>query len=173
MMNNISTLILPLMVLTILTWGMLNKQPVYEHFIDGAKDGFDVSIKILPYLVAIIFAVTVFRASGLMDFIAAPISHISARIGLPADVLPIVFTRPLSGSAALGLFSDLAARFNPDSYTVKLAAIIIGSSETTFYVLSVYFGSVSITKFRYALLTGLIADAAGIAAAIWIAHLFF
>lgn len=173
MLNNISTLILPLFILIILTWGMLKKQPVYEQFIDGAKDGFNVSIKIIPYLIAIIFAVTIFRTSGLLEFITAPIAAVTANIGLPADVLPVVFTRPLSGAAALGLFSDLAGRLNPDSYTVKLAAIIIGSSETTFYVLSVYFGSVGITKFRYALLTGLIADIAGIAAAICIAHFLF
>ncbi len=173
MLNKISTLILPLLILIILTWGMVKKQPVYENFIDGAKDGFDVAIKIIPYLVAIIFAVTLFRASGLLEFITAPIASITANIGMPADVLPVVLTRPLSGSAALGLFSELASRLNPDSYTVKLAAIIVGSSETTFYVLSVYFGSVGITKFRYALLTGLIADAAGIIAAVAAARFFF
>ena len=173
MLNKISTLILPVLILIILTWGMVKKQPVYENFIDGAKDGFDVAIKIIPYLVAIIFAVTLFRASGLLEFITAPIASITANIGMPADVLPVVLTRPLSGSAALGLFSELASRLNPDSYTVKLAAIIVGSSETTFYVLSVYFGSVGITKFRYALLTGLIADAAGIIAAVAAARFFF
>ena len=173
MLNKISTLILPILILTILTWGILKKQPVYEQFIDGAKDGFTVSIKIIPYLVAIIFAITLFRTSGLLEFITAPIASITANIGLPLDVLPVVLTRPLSGSAALGLFSDLASRLNPDSYTVKLAAIIIGSSETTFYVLSVYFGSIGITKFRYALLTGLIADAAGIITAIAVARYFF
>ncbi len=173
MLNKISTLILPLIIVLILSWGVFKKQPVYEYFVEGAKDGFEVAIKIIPYLVAIIFAVTLFRTSGLLEFLTTPIAAFTTSIGLPEDILPVVLTRPLSGSAALGLFSDLAARLNPDSYTVKLAAIIVGSSETTFYVLSVYFGSVGITKFRYALITGLIADFAGIAAAIVVARYFF
>ena len=173
MLNKISTLILPLLIITILSWGIVKRQPVYEYFIEGAKDGFGVAIKIIPYLVAIIFAVTVFRASGLLDFITAPIAAFTNNLGLPTEVIPVVFTRPLSGAAALGVFSDLAYRMPPDSYAVKLAAIIIGSSETTFYVLSVYFGSVGIIKFRYALLTGIIADIAGIAIAVMIARLFF
>lgn len=173
MYENISNLILPILILTILTWGILKQQPIYEHFVDGAKEGFGVSIKIIPYLVAIIFAVTIFRASGLMDFIAKPLALLTNNIGLPTDILPIIFTRPLSGSAALGLFSELATKFDPNSYTVKLAAIIVGSSETTFYVLSVYFGSVGIVKFRYALLTGILADIIGIISAIFVAQLFF
>ncbi len=173
MYETISNLILPILILTILTWGIVKKQPIYEHFVDGAKEGFGVSIKIIPYLVAIIFAVTIFRASGLMDFIAKPLALLTNNIGLPTDVLPIIFTRPLSGSAALGLFSELAAKLDPNSYTVKLAAIIVGSSETTFYVLSVYFGSVGIVKFRYALLTGILADIIGIISAIFVAQLFF
>lgn len=173
MISTISALILPFLILTILTWGVVKKQPVYEQFIDGAKDGFEVSIKIIPYLVAIIFAITIFRASGLLEFIGNTISPIIQRIGLPTEVLPIIFTRSLSGSATLGLFSDIASNLGSEAFATKLAAIIVGSSETTFYVLSVYFGSIGILKYRYALLTGIIADIAGIVTAIIIANIFF
>ena len=173
MLNNISALILPLLILTILTFGIIKKQPIYEQFIEGAKDGFNVSIKIIPYLVAIIIAVSMFRASGLLEAITNSLSIITNKVGLPAEVFPIIFTRSLSGSATLGLFSELINNIGAEAYAAKLAAIIVGSSETTFYVLSVYFGSVGILKYRYALLTGLIADFAGIVLAILTAQYFF
>lgn len=173
MLSSISALILPVLILVILCWGVFKKQPVYEQFIDGAKDGFNVAIKIIPYLVAIIVAISIFKASGLMDGIAALLSGFTAPIGLPTEVIPLVITRSLSGSATLGVFSELVNNVGAECYAAKLAAIIVGSSETTFYVLSVYFGSVGILKFRYALLTGLVADFAGIVFAIITATYFF
>ena len=155
-------------ILFILTFALAKKVPVYEEFIEGAKDGFKVSISIIPYLVAIIVAVSMFRASGALDIF----KHFANTI-IPPDIIPLIFTRPLSGSAALGLFSDIVKEFGPDSYIVKLAAIMVGSSETTFYVLAVYFGSIGIKKYRYALLTGIIADIINIGLAIWVARLFF
>lgn len=115
------------------------KVPVYEEFIEGAKDGFKVAVSIIPYLVAIIVAVSMFKASGILDF-----AKNFAGSLIPADIIPIIATRSLSGSATLGLFSDIVKDFGPDSYIAKLAAIMVGSSETTFYVLAVYFGSVGI-----------------------------
>ena len=168
MINTISLYILPLMILFILTFALAKKVPVYEEFIEGAKDGFKVSISIIPYLVAIIVAVSMFRASGALDIF----KHFANTI-IPPDIIPLIFTRPLSGSAALGLFSDIVKEFGPDSYIAKLAAIMVGSSETTFYVLAVYFGSIGIKKYRYALLTGIIADIINIGLAIWVARLFF
>lgn len=168
MINTISLYILPLMILFILTFALAKKVPVYEEFIEGAKDGFKVSISIIPYLVAIIVAVSMFRASGALDIF----KHFANTI-IPPDIIPLIFTRPLSGSAVLGLFSDIVKEFGPDSYIVKLAAIMVGSSETTFYVLAVYFGSIGIKKYRYALLTGIIADIINIGLAIWVARLFF
>ena len=173
MLNSVSTLILPVLILSILCWGICKKQPIYEQFIDGAKDGFNVAIKIIPYLVAIIVAISVFRASGLMDGLSHLISGFTTKIGLPTEVLPLIFTRSLSGSATLGLFSELVNNVGTDCYAAKLAAIIVGSSETTFYVLSVYFGAIGVLRFRYALLTGLIADFAGIVFAIIVATYFF
>ena len=168
MINKISLLILPIMILFILTAGLIKKVPVYEESIEGAKDGFKVSVSIIPYLVAIIVAVSMFRASGILDCM----TKISSNI-IPPDIIPIIFTRSLSGTATLGLFSEIAHKLGPDSYVTKLAAVMVGSSETTFYVLAVYFGSIGIKKFKYALLTGLIADFTGIVLAIWAARVFF
>ncbi len=168
MIEKISLYILPLMILFILSFALIKKVPVYEEFIEGAKDGFKVSISIIPYLVAIIVAVSMFRASGILEFLKGFAGSI-----VPPDIIPVMITRPLSGSAALGLFSDIVKEFGADSYIAKLAAIMVGSSETTFYVLAVYFGSVGIKKYRYALLTGIIADITNIVLAIWVARLFF
>lgn len=168
MVEKISLYILPIMILAILTLGMLKKVPVYEEFVEGAKDGFKVSVSIIPYLVAIIVAVSMFKASGAIDIL----KNFSSSI-IPPDIIPIMITRSLSGSATLGLFSEIANTLGPDNYVTKLAAVMVGSSETTFYVLAVYFGSVGIKKYRYALLTGLIADFTGILLAIWVARLFF
>ena len=168
MIEKISLYILPLMIISILSAGIVKKVPVYEEFIEGAKDGFKVSVSIIPYLVAIIVAVSMFNASGAVDMLK------NFTLGLiPPDIIPLVITRPLSGSAALGVFSNIVGTLGPDSYTAKLAAIMIGSSETTFYVLAVYFGSVGIKKLRYALLVGIIGDITSILLAIWAAHLFF
>lgn len=168
MIETISLYILPVMILTILCTAMVKKVPVYEEFIEGAKDGFKVAISIIPYLVAIIVAVSMFKASGILEFAKQFANNI-----IPPDIIPIIFTRSLSGSATLGLFSDIVKEFGPDSYIAKLAAIMVGSSETTFYVLAVYFGSIGIKKYRYALLTGIIADITGIVLAIWVSRLFF
>lgn len=168
MIETISLYILPVMILTILTLGMAKKVPVYEEFIEGAKDGFKVAVSIIPYLVAIIVAVSMFKASGILDILKN-----FANSFVPPDIIPIIFTRSLSGSATLGLFSEIAKNLGPDSYVTKLAAIMVGSSETTFYVLAVYFGSIGIKKYRYAILTGIIADITGIVLAILVARMFF
>ena len=173
MFEKISISILPLMILFILTTGMLKKVPVYEEFVEGAKDGFKVSITIIPYLVALIVGISMFRASGALDLITNCLSSLLNKIQVEADIIPIIFTRPLSGSATLGLFSEIANKYGGDAYITKLAAIMVGSSETTFYVLSVYFGSIAIKRFRYAILAGIIADITGIVLAILVAHWFF
>ncbi len=168
MFEKISLYILPIMIIVILGVGVCKKVPVYEEFIEGAKDGFGVAVSIIPYLVAIIVGISMFKASGAIDLIKNVASGV-----VPAEIVPIILTRSLSGSATLGLFSDIANNFGPDAYITKLAAIMVGSSETTFYVLAVYFGSVGIKKFRYALLTGIIADVTGVVLAILVARLFF
>ena len=173
MIEKISLYILPLMVLGILTAGAVKKVKIYEEFIDGAKDGFKVSVSIIPYLVAIITAVSMFRASGAIDIITGIFGGLLDKLSIPADIIPVMITRSISGSATLGLFSEIVHNFGADSYTAKLCAVMVGSSETTFYVLAVYFGAVGIKKYRYAILTGLIADFAGIVLSIWVSRLFF
>lgn len=156
--NLISLWALPIIIVTILTVGLIKKVPIYEVFTEGAKGGFKVAINIIPYLVAIIVAISMLRASGAIEMLAHFMSSFLTRLHVPVDVLPVIIVRPLSGSAALGLFSDIATTAGAAAYSTKLAAIMVGSSETTFYVLAVYFGAVGITKFRYAIWVGILAD---------------
>ena len=161
------------MILVILFYAMAKKVPVYEEFIEGAKDGFKVSVSIIPNLVAIIVGISMFKACGAVDIITNFFGGLLERMAIPADIIPVMITRSLSGSATLGLFADIVSEHGADSYVSKLAAIMVGSSETTFYVLAVYFGSIGIKKYRYALLTGIIADITGIVLAILVARAFF
>ncbi len=173
LMNIISLWTLPAIIVLILTMGLFKKVPLYETFTEGAKDGFKVSVTIIPYLVAIIVAISMFRASGIIEQIGVVCAPLLAKFNVPADTIPIILVRSLSGSGALGIFSDIANHLGPDSYATKLAAVMVGSSETTFYVLAVYFGSVKITKLRYALLVGILADIIGIVAAVTVCNLMF
>lgn len=172
-MNIISLWSLPTIILIILTMGMIKKVPIYEVFTDGAKEGFKVSINIIPYLVAIIVAISMLRASGIIELTGNVLAPILGHFNVPADTIPIMLVRSLSGSAALGIFSDIAHSLGPNNYATTLAAVMVGSSETTFYVLAVYFGAVGIKKLRYALLVGLLADLIGIIAAITVCNLIY
>lgn len=149
---------------------------VYEAFIDGAKDGFKIAIKIIPYLVALLVAIGVFRTSGAMEFIVDGIGWMVAGFGLDTtfvDALPTAFMKPLSGSGARGMMVDAMTTYGPDSFVGRLACTFQGTTDTTFYIIAVYFGSVNIRNTRYAVTAGLLADLAGIIAAIFIAYLFF
>jgi spore maturation protein SpmA/spore maturation protein SpmB len=149
---------------------------VYEAFIEGAKDGFKTAVNIIPYLIAILVAIGVFRASGAMDVIIAGIRWGVDAVGLNADfveALPTAFMKPLSGSGARGMMIDAMSTYGADSFVGRLTSVMQGSTDTTFYILAVYFGSVGIKRTRHALACGLIADFAGILAAIFIAYLFF
>ncbi len=168
-----SVWLIPAMIIIILTYGILKKVPVYETFTDGAKSGLKVAVDILPYLIAIIVAITMLRASGAIELAQKATGHILEYLKIPIDILPVMIVRSLSGSAALGMLSEIVSKWGPDSYAARLAAVMVGSSETTFYVLSVYFGAVGIKKFRHALITGLLADITGIIAAIIVCRWFF
>ena len=172
-MNIISLWALPAIIIIILTLGLGRKVPLYETFTDGAKDGFKVAINIIPYLVAIIIGISMFRASGIIEMLARSLNPILAHFNIPADTIPIMFVRSLSCSAALGVFSHIAHNLGPNEYATKVAAVMVGSSETTFYVLAVYFGAVGISKLRYALIVGLLADLIGIVAAVSVCNLMF
>lgn len=172
-LNIVSLWVLPALLIIILTVGIVKKVPIYEEFTDGAKDGFKVAINIIPYLVAIVVGISMLRASGAIEMCANFLAPILTKLHVPADTLPLMIVRSLSGSAALGVFSDIANNLGPDSYATKLAAVMVGSSETTFYVLAVYFGAVRISKIRYALIVGLLADIVGIIAAVSVCHMMF
>jgi spore maturation protein SpmA len=154
-------------------WRRIN---VYESFVDGAKEGFGVAIQIIPYLIAILVAISVFRSTGCMDYLVGGIAWCIGALGLPTDfvpALPVGLMKTLSGSGARGLMVDVMKTYGVDSFEGKLAAIIQGSTETTFYVLAVYFGSVNIKKTRYALSCGLLADFVGLVGAILVGYWFF
>lgn len=162
--------IIPVLTLGFVLFGWLRKVPVYETFVEGAKDGFDVALKIIPYLVAILVAVSMFRESGALQFIIDPLSKVTSLIGLPGEALPMALLRPLSGSGAYGILASIIENplIGPDSYVGYLVSTFQGSTETTFYVLAVYFGAVQIKNIRHGLYAALIADFIGIAAAVFI-----
>ena len=154
----LSTLAVPLVILMIVGIGAFKKVKVYEEFVEGAKEGFTTAIRIIPYLVAMLCAIGMFRASGAMDFLTSAISPLTSAIGIPSEVFPLAVIRNLSGSGSLGLMTDLVKTHGADSFLGRLSAVMMGSHETTFYVLAVYFGSVGIKKARHAPLSGIFAD---------------
>jgi len=163
-------------VILFITAGLVRRQNVYDNFIEGAKEGFNVAVRIIPYLVAMLAAIAIFRSSGCMDFLVNGIGKVVAMCGLRTDFvpdLPIAMMKPLSGSGARGLMVDVMRHYGVSSFQGKLAAIIQGSTETTFYVIAVYFGSVQIKNTRNALACGLIADLIGLVAAIITGYIFF
>ena len=172
-LNTLSIYILPLIITVILCYALYKKSPAYEHFIEGAKEGFNISVKIIPYLIAIIVCTAMFRASGAIDILQNILKPILDYFHIPIETTILMVTRSLSGSATLGVLSDIINQSGANSYAAKLAAVITGSSETTFYVASVYFGAVGIKKFRHALLAGILADITGLIAAVWICSIFF
>lgn len=169
----ISLWAIPFIILCVLGFAVIKKVAVYEAFVDGAKDGVKVAVNILPYLVAIIVAISMLRASGAIEMLGGALSGVFGFLKIPPDILPLMIVRSLSGSASLGIFADIATEFGNDAFITKLSAIMVGSSETTFYVLAVYFGAVGIKKFRHALLAGLLADGVGIIAAVIVARFMF
>ena len=171
--RSISLVAIPFLIGFFPLYASLRGVAVYEEFIEGAKEGIQVALRIFPYLVAILVAVGIFRAAGGIDILTRVLSPVLDLIGLPPQVLPLVLVRPLSGSAATGLFAEIVKACGPDSYAAQLAGTILGGTETTLYELAVYFGSVAIRRGRHALAAGLLADAAGVAASLVICRLVF
>lgn len=172
----IGSLVILAIIMTFIIAGLIKKLNVYDLFVEGAKEGFTTAVRIIPYLIAMLAAISIFRTSGCMDFLVSGIGQLIAAFGLNTDfvpALPVAFMKPLSGSGARGLMVDVLQVHGVNSFVGKLASIIQGSTETTFYVLAVYFGSVQVKNTRHALTCGLIADGIGIIAAIMIGYLFF
>lgn len=173
--RTISPWIIPGLMVALLGFGVAKKVRVYEAFVEGAKDGFNVAIRIIPYLVAILVAVGMFRASGALEVFITAIGPVTTLFGMPPEALPMALLRPLSGSGAYGILASIIQdpSIGPDSYAGYLVSTLQGSTETTFYVLAVYFGAVQIRRIRHALVAALCADAAGIAAAVFICSMLF
>ncbi len=172
-LNALSMWIIPIITIVILLHGLFKKVSPYETFVEGAKEGISIGFKIIPYLVAIMVAVSMFRASGAIDFLAEILKAPLEFFKVPIETLPLMITRSMSGSATLGIFSDIVTSGEVNSSAAKVSAVIVGSYDTTLYVLAVYFGAVGIKKIKYALLVGLLADAFGIVAAIFVCRYFF
>lgn len=171
--REISSWAIPVIILAIVAVGALRRVKVYESFVEGAKEGFTVAIKIIPYLVAILVAIAVFRASGAMEWMIAGLTPVLRPLGVPPEVLPMALIRPLSGSGALGVMSEGLKTYGADSLIGNMLSTMMGSTETTFYVLAVYFGSVAVRRTRHALPAALMGDVAGIAMAIFICNVVF
>ncbi|MEB2295554.1 MAG: spore maturation protein [Ignavibacteria bacterium] len=173
MIQLISNLAIPVIIVTFVLYGFIRKVKVYESFVEGAKEGFNIAVKIIPYLVAMLIAIGIFRAGGAMNVLITILTPLTNLIGMPAEALPMALMRPLSGSGSLGIMSENLAVYGPDSFIGILVSTFYGSTETTFYVLALYFGAVNIKATRHAVPVGLIADVAGILGALFIVKLLF
>ena len=169
----VSVLAIPGLVLGVVVYGAFKKVKIYEAFVEGAKEGFNVGVRIIPYLVAMLVGIGIFRASGAMEILSHLISPMTRLIGMPAEVMPMALIRPLSGNGALGVMSEIIKSHGADSLIGRMVSVMMGSTETTFYVLAVYFGSVGITKGRQAVLGGIIVDIIAVVVSVWVVNLIF
>ncbi len=169
----ISVWAIPLMIVGIAVVAALRRVPVYEEFVEGAKEGFQTAIRIIPFLVAMLVAIGMFRAAGGVDALTTLVQPLLSWMNFPAELLPLSLMRPLSGSASMAIFGELVKTHGPDSLIARMAGTLMGSTETTFYVIAVYFGSVAVTRTRHAVAAGLLADAAGVLASVWVCRWLF
>lgn len=172
-LTTVSRWAIPFLLLVIPLYGFCKRVPVYETFVEGAEEGFYTAIKIIPFLVGMMVAISVFRASGAMDCLIQMLRPFMQAIGAPPELLPLAIMRPLSGSGALGLATEIMRVYGPDSILGRMASVMQGTTDTTFFVLTVYFGSVGIKRFKYAVITGLSADITGLIASVYICNLLF
>ena len=172
-MQAISVFLMPALFLFVFGYALLRRVRVFDIFLSGAANGMKSAVSILPALVGLICAVSMFRASGALEWICTFCSPFLTKISMPADLLPLALLKPVSGSGALAMIQDIFEKNGPDSFCGKLASVMLGSSETTFYTLAVYYGAVKITKSRYTVPAALVADIVGIAASLIICHILY
>ena len=172
-MSIASVIAIPALVLFIIAYGAMKKVKIYEAFVEGAKEGFNVGVRIIPYLVAMLVAVGIFRAGGAMEILSDILAPVTKLIGMPPEALPMALIRPLSGSGSLGVMSEIIKSHGPDSLIGRMVSVMMGSSETTFYVLAVYFGAVGISRGRQAVLAGIIVDIIAVFVSVWVVNLMF
>lgn len=169
----ISSYAIPVIFLLILCSGVFKEVKVYDVFVEGAKEGIQTVVRILPSLVGLLVAVGIFRASGALDLLTYAASPLARLLRIPSEALPLAFLRPISGSASLALVSDIIKEYGADSFIGRLVSTMMGSTETIFYTLAVYFGSVGIKNIKYTLVAALIADTASVLASVWICTIVF
>jgi spore maturation protein B len=172
-LRTLSIWAVPIFLAAIPVYGMLKGVKVYECFVEGAKGGFQTAIRIIPFLVAMLVAIGMLRGAGAIDMLSKWFGPLLNRMGFPVEILPLAIMRPLSGSGSLGIVTELIKTHGPDSFIGRLAASAYGSTETTFYVLAVYFGAVGIKKTRHAVISGLTADIVSLVAVIVLCRLMF
>lgn len=170
-MKYIGVAIIPMMVLLITSYGVAKGVKVYECFVDGAKEGIEICIRIFPYLLAMLLVVGVFRASNAMNYFIAFLSPVTNLIGIPGELIPLIFIKPLSGSGAMGVFTDILKTHSADTFIGIAASIIMGTTETIFYTLTVYYGAVKIKKIRHTLWAAILADLVGVIVAVNVARI--
>lgn len=170
MVNYLSKSIIPIIFLLIITYGMFKGRRVYEWFIEGAKEGLDVVKRIFPYILAMIIAVQVFREAKLMDVLNYILSPVVNLIGLPKEIIPLVIIKPLSGSGAIGVFTDIIKSYGADTKIGLIASVIMGTTETIFYTITVYYGAVKVKKIRHTLWAAVIADITAIIMSIFVVN---
>jgi spore maturation protein B len=169
----VSAWAIPLLLAGIPLAALARRVKVYPAFVDGARQGFETSVRIMPPLVAILVALGMLRASGAMDLLGRALAPLTSAAGIPTSVVPLLLVRPLSGGGALGVVADVLRAEGPDGYAGRLASVMAGSTETTFYVLAVYFGAAGVTRYRQALPAALLADVAGFTAAVVVVRMLF
>lgn len=172
-MINISNYVMPLLVLIVITYGIYKKVDIYNVFIDGSKESFELIYTMFPCFLAMVFGINIFLKSGFLDYLNYFISPILKFLKIPLPLFPMIIMRPISGSSSLIILSNILSNYGPDSFIGILASVLQGSTDTTFYILTLYFGSVGIKKIRYSLIAGLLADICAIFISIFIVNLFF
>ncbi|WP_350344751.1 spore maturation protein [Proteinivorax tanatarense] len=172
LVSSVSQWAVPMMVLFVVSYSYYKKVDVFDTFVEGAKEGFETAVKLIPFLVAMLVAIGVFKESGAFEIIIGILEPVLSLAGIPGEILPLAFMRPISGSGALAMTTETLQTYGPDSMLGYMASTIQGSTDTTFYILTVYFGSVGIRRVRYSMSVGLIADIAGFLAAVFICSIF-
>ena len=169
----LSTFVIVAVLVGFPLYGVIKRVPVYEAFVEGAKEGFPLVIRIIPYMVGILAAMAMFRASGAMEFMVEGLRPVLKFTGIPPEILPMALTRPLTSAGSIGVLADMLKQYGSSNLYVRMAAVIFGSAETTFYVIAVYFGSVGVTKVRHAVLAGLVAEGSAILGSIYVVKMIY
>ena len=172
-MNTLSKIVIPLFVFFVVFYGFIKKVNLYDSFLEGAKEGLQISVNIFPNVIAMVFAINIFLDSNFVYEILRVFEGFLMKFNIPLDILPMAILRPISGTATLAIMNDIFMNYGPDSYAGRLASVLQGCNDTTIYVLALYFGSIGVKKIRYSLVVGLIADLIGITIAFILTAIFF